>query len=152
MWFNTGLGAVLSRLTLAHTELFLWGKQQERHYRGRPGFLYLVGAFLSLSRFLGTVLAWSFPLPSSEGQASPGRLCHLWTLLLGNETSSWCHLYVCLSYWPPLQALEFCFWRCITEVLSHSENGRSREFRWGYLSFTIILAFKIKRVGVPGFS
>ena len=53
-------------------ELFLWGKQKERHYYGMSGFLYLVGAFLSLSRLLGTVLVWSFPVTSSEGQISPG--------------------------------------------------------------------------------
>lgn len=59
-------------LTLVHLKLFLWEMQKERRYYGISGFLYIVGAFFSLSGLLKTVLAWLFPLTSFEGQVSPG--------------------------------------------------------------------------------
>lgn len=126
MSFHTGLGAVLGGLTLAHTERFLWGKQKKRHYYGISGFLYLVGAFIFLNRLLRTVLAWSFPLTSFEGQVSLSSWVTsrwpVWTLLLGNETLSRCHLSICISSQSPLQALEFCFWRCVIEVFNPKMN------------------------------
>ena len=84
---------VLSSLWAGSWELFWSGHSQWLHLRGR------------------------FP------QVAGWPLSYQWTLLLGKETSSWCYLCICLSYQFPLQALEFDFWRCIIEVLSHNENG-----------------------------
>lgn len=56
----------------AHLKLFLGESKRKDIIYGLSGFLYLVGAFVSLSRLLRTVLAWSFPLASFEGQVSPG--------------------------------------------------------------------------------
>lgn len=82
-----------------------WTGSWELFWPGHSYWLHLRGKFLQ-------VAGW----PPS----------YLWTLLLGKETSSRCHHCICMCYQSSLQAPEFCFRRCVAEVLTIMEMGRLR--------------------------